>query len=302
LRLSGFSGSIQLLMPELSPIQIEYLRSLRGKNGRPITDPLEQKTLMHLVEPSNVGGTKLQTKYANSVIDSLSNVNVTTHVVHNPESTSFIFTRGNEVLGTASRKINENGLRLTSIGLEGKTGILDPLYKAESNFAKNNGLPVSARMASGPTKYKFEQYYPEFTIPKSGSYKWTPESYPQTFNPENLTSGKIASTTESTIARNAGRDLLPSARLLGSSLGEEAASIGGMALRGAGRLVGRLAGPVGWAMTAYDLAQAFPAPPPMTDEERVNAARSYRTGPQPDYQQQPMGFKFVPPKFPSFNQ
>ena len=77
----------------------------------------------------------------------------------------------------------------------------------------------------------------------------------------------------------AGRDLMPAARSLGRVLGTEAASVGGMALRGAGRL----AGPVGLAMTAYDLAQAFPAPAPISEEDMGQALRSYRTGPQPAY-------------------
>jgi hypothetical protein len=80
-------------------------------------------------------------------------------------------------------------------------------------------------------------------------------------------------------ATDAGRDLIPAAQTLGRALGSEAASVGGMALRGAGRL----AGPVGVAMTAYDLAQAFPAPAPISEEEMGKALRSYRTGPQPSY-------------------
>jgi hypothetical protein len=80
-------------------------------------------------------------------------------------------------------------------------------------------------------------------------------------------------------ANEAGRNLLPVARQLGAALGEEAAIAGRMALRGAGRL----AGPVGLAMTAYDLAQAFPAPAPISEEDMGQALREYRTGPQPRY-------------------
>ena len=88
-----------------------------------------------------------------------------------------------------------------------------------------------------------------------------------------------AGATRQIVAREAGRDLMPAARTLGRALGTEAASLGGMALRGAGRL----AGPVGVAMTAYDLAQAFPAPAPISEEEMGKALRSFRTGPQPSY-------------------
>jgi hypothetical protein len=69
-----------------------------------------------------------------------------------------------------------------------------------------------------------------------------------------------------------GRDLRPAAKSLERALG-------GAVLRGAGRL----AGPVGVAMTAYDLAQAFPAPAPISEEDMGKALRSYRTGPQPAY-------------------
>lgn len=84
---------------------------------------------------------------------------------------------------------------------------------------------------------------------------------------------------QSVSAKNVGRSLLPVAKRLGTALGTETASIGKMALRGAGRL----AGPVGIAMTAYDLAQAFPAPAPISEEDMGKALRSYRTGPQPAY-------------------
>ena len=89
----------------------------------------------------------------------------------------------------------------------------------------------------------------------------------------------ISAARKSRTAVEMGRDLRPATRTLARALGTEAASVGGMALRGAGRL----AGPVGWAMTAYDLAQAFPAPAPISEEDMGQALRSYRTGPQPAY-------------------
>ena len=97
-------------------------------------------------------------------------------------------------------------------------------------------------------------------------------------------SGLTADATVETFSgAKAGRNLLPSARRLGAALGEGAFSVGGSALRGAGRLAGRFAGPVGLAMTAYDLAQAFPAPAPISEKDMGKALRSYRTGPQPAY-------------------
>jgi hypothetical protein len=97
--------------------------------------------------------------------------------------------------------------------------------------------------------------------------------------PENVAKVGGRGAAESFTAKDAGKGLLSASRTLGRALGTEAASLGGMALRGAGRL----AGPVGVAMTAYDLAQAFPAPAPISEEEMGKALRSYRTGPQPAY-------------------
>ena len=86
-----------------------------------------------------------------------------------------------------------------------------------------------------------------------------------------------------------GRNLLPAAKRLGAALGTEAASVGGMALRGAGRL----AGPVGMAMTAYDAATIGPAmardwldrptyisDPNAQEKMASQALLEYRTGPR----------------------
>ena len=81
----------------------------------------------------------------------------------------------------------------------------------------------------------------------------------------------ISAASKSRSAMEMGKDLRPAARTLGNALG------------GFGRAVGRIAGPVGVAMTAYDLAQAFPAPAPISEEDMGEALRSYRTGPQPAY-------------------
>jgi hypothetical protein len=88
-------------------------------------------------------------------------------------------------------------------------------------------------------------------------------------------------------ASAAGRDLMPAARTLGRALGTEAASLGGMALRGAGRL----AGPVGLLMTAYDAATMGPAAlrdfaygpwqSEYTGPEMEEALRQYKTSGPP---------------------
>lgn len=81
----------------------------------------------------------------------------------------------------------------------------------------------------------------------------------------------ISAASKARSAMEMGRDLRPAARTLERALG------------GVGRAVGRAAGPLGVAMTAYDLAQAFPAPAPISEEKMGQALRSYRTGPQPAY-------------------
>lgn len=112
--------------------------------------------------------------------------------------------------------------------------------------------------------------------PATGEYSLGPERSFERFQQkwEGLSSARKART-----ALEMGRDLRPATATLRAALGEETAIAGRMALRG----IGRLAGPVGWAMTAYDLAQAFPAPPAISQEEMGQALRSYRTGPQPSY-------------------
>ena len=108
--------------------------------------------------------------------------------------------------------------------------------------------------------------------PEMHTFPKTPIKARPVYNPMGLTAEVVS-------GPKAGLNLLQAAKRLGAALGTEAASMGGMALRGAGRL----AGPVGWAMTAYDLAQAFPAPTPISEEDMGQALREYRTGPQPRY-------------------
>jgi hypothetical protein len=282
---------------EYTKEQIDFFRSLRGKGGRPITDGIEQSNLLRLVEPSNVGGTKLQTEYANRVISALDKIGVETHATHEANRTGFIFKKGTEILGSASRGIDATkGINLSSIGLEGRTGILDPLYKAESEFAREKILPVRVGLANDKTRQKFYKYYPEYETPKSGRYRWTPPARAEALNPSQavferptvVPRSEMPSITR--VARpslSAGKDLLPAARLLGRALGTESASLGGLALKG----LGRLAGPAGVALTAYDLSTMVPAAleefangPWQSDfsVDQMDAALSgYRTGPAP---------------------
>ena len=104
--------------------------------------------------------------------------------------------------------------------------------------------------------------------PETGDWVFKPERSFERFQQKYE---GISAASKSRSAMEMGKDLRPAARTLGNALG------------GFGRAVGRLAGPVGVAMTAYDLAQAFPAPTPISEEDMGQALREYRTGPQPRY-------------------
>lgn len=134
-------------------------------------------------------------------------------------------------------------------------------------------LTPTASVDVGPKPYRIEKKFKSLGDLRSQINQIPKDSL---FNPN--TKFEFFDIT-SKVKPSYGRNLMPAARQLGAALGTEASSVGGMALRGAGRL----AGPVGVAMTAYDLAQAFPAPTPISEEDMGQAMREYRTGPQPRY-------------------
>jgi len=104
--------------------------------------------------------------------------------------------------------------------------------------------------------------------PATGEYALGPE---RSFDRFQAKWEGISAARKARTALEMGRDLKPATQTLAKALG------------GVARGVGRLAGPVGAAMTAYDLAQAFPAPPAISQEKMGQALRSYRTGSQPSY-------------------
>lgn len=104
--------------------------------------------------------------------------------------------------------------------------------------------------------------------PETGNWVFRPERSFERFQQKYE---GISAAAKARSAMEMGRDLRPATKTLANALG------------GFGRAAGRVAGPVGMAMTAYDLAQAFPAPAPISEEDMGQALRSYRTGPQPAY-------------------
>ena len=227
----------------------------------------------------------------------------------NPES----FESGGGKIGRANKPTKEGLSELLKfIGVEAKEdqitkkGIEDLFTNQENKnklakFLKEDPIVVKSypdkylEIKDGNHRYELAKLAKIKDVPVTDKIKFpaqTPkpaalvaESFTLPPPPEYLAGGRMATeaATESTLAKDVGRNLLPVTRRLGAALGTETASIGRMALRGAGRLAGRFAGPVGMAMTAYDLAQAFPAPAPISEEDMGKALRSYRTGPQPAY-------------------
>jgi len=109
-------------------------------------------------------------------------------------------------------------------------------------------------------------------------------------------------------ASAAGRDLMPAARTLARALGTDAVSLGGMALRG----VGRLAGPIGTIATMYDAATIIPSelrdwmdrPTYISDPNaeakiRSQAIDEYRTGPRTARGVYSPATSYYAPTFPS---
>jgi hypothetical protein len=223
----------------------------------------------------------------------------------NPES----FESGGGKIGRANKPTKEGLSELLKfIGVEAKEdqitkrGIEDLFINQENKnklakFLKEDPIVVKSypdkylEIKDGNHRYELAKLAKIKDVPVTDKIKFptqTPkpaalvaESFTLPPPPEYLERGRMATeaATKSTLAKDVGRNLLPAAKQLGTALGTEAVSVGGMALRGAGRL----AGPVGLAMTAYDLAQAFPAPAPISEEDMGQALRSYRTGPQPAY-------------------
>lgn len=76
-------------------------------------------------------------------------------------------------IGKAMRDFSDDGtMHLSWVGTEGKTGLMKPLYGAESDFARRNALDVESRLASPVTRAKFSEHYPGAVAGKKDNYRW----------------------------------------------------------------------------------------------------------------------------------
>jgi hypothetical protein len=63
--------------------------------------------------------------------------------------------------GQIRRTFEPLGVELSKIELEGKTGLVDPIYAAERKFFEQNSLSVKTNLVNPITQIKFQQHYPE---------------------------------------------------------------------------------------------------------------------------------------------
>lgn len=70
------------------------------------------------------------------------------------------FGKDGEHLGEIINNFQTDQVVLAAILSKGGSGILEPLYQAESEFFMSKGIVVGGKFVSGATKAKFLKYYP----------------------------------------------------------------------------------------------------------------------------------------------
>ena len=86
--------------------------------------------------------------------------------------------RGDTFLGTTKHTLDKNAnLTLKQVTTVGNTGLLRPLYGAESSFAKRTGASVSSSTINPKTAAKFNEFYPGHQATAGFMKKWTPKEH-----------------------------------------------------------------------------------------------------------------------------
>jgi hypothetical protein len=157
----------------------QAVTSATQHSAPPITSNIASLTKVAATAPATVEATI--TQYISDITTALAKAGITvkSRVVHFADASRknvvLEFSRDGVPLGSAIRQIGEGELTLSTIGLNGGTGVLRPLYGAESQFARSAGLTVSSRLTSIKTRMKFEEFYPGFTTKKGGrTLVWQP--------------------------------------------------------------------------------------------------------------------------------
>jgi len=100
-----------------------------------------------------------------------------THIEIEPGKANTVinYYRDGQYLGESIRSISAKEMKLSTIGLNGKTGALRPIYAAESQFSKDHHLTVRSRLSNQFTRAKFNEFYPNSTEIKGGkTLIWSP--------------------------------------------------------------------------------------------------------------------------------
>jgi hypothetical protein len=102
--------------------------------------------------------------------------------------------RDGKYLGESIRSISAGEMKLSTIGLNGKTGALRPIYSAESQFAKDHNITVKSRLSNQFTRSKFKEFYPNSVEIKGGrTLVWSP---PTTANSQEVNTTPTPTTNE----------------------------------------------------------------------------------------------------------
>ncbi len=90
--------------------------------------------------------------------------------------------KGNNQIGTVRRTFSPLGAELSKVELAGGTGVLDPLYAAESKFFKDKDMRVKAAFASDITKAKWDKHYEGSISMGNNRFAYSPPQRSSTMN------------------------------------------------------------------------------------------------------------------------
>lgn len=111
----------------------------------------------------------------------------------NTSVVDFNFFKGDTKIGAATRNLTQLGggwgAELKTLVTTGRTGLVDPLYKAESSFFKEMNMVVKSNLVNEITERKFKQHYPSATHYGGGRWMARDGAAAASSMAEDLTSG-----------------------------------------------------------------------------------------------------------------
>jgi len=86
-------------------------------------------------------------------------INIREVIVGDNINMAIEFGKDGRVLGTIKNTFTKDHVILAAIGSEGGSGILEPLYKSESDFFMSKGIVVTGKFTHFATKRMFKNFY-----------------------------------------------------------------------------------------------------------------------------------------------